>query len=172
MTPQEDSYRIIPLTQGQLAIVDAADYEWLNQWKWFANYNKCTRSYYAGRQTPRGTPGRQVSVWMHREILGLPRKSDGRLADHINHVTMDNRRSNLRIATCSQNSRNHRRRADNPSGFIGVSFYVPVGKWRARIAFAGRQMHLGYYATCEEAAGVYRKTATKLFGEFVLEVEE
>jgi hypothetical protein len=34
---QGDSYRTIPLTQGQVAFVDTKDYEWLSRWKWFAN---------------------------------------------------------------------------------------------------------------------------------------
>jgi hypothetical protein len=38
-TPNQE-YRLIPLTQGQFAKVDAADFEWLNQWKWCSNWSK------------------------------------------------------------------------------------------------------------------------------------
>jgi hypothetical protein len=170
MTPSKLLYHLIPLTQGQWAIVDTTDYDWLMQWKWFANYNRCTKSYYAGRQTPRGDSSRQVSVWMHREILSLPRRSDGRLGDHINHMTLDNRRENLRIVTRAQNSQNHRLRADSPSGSTGVSFYAPLNKWRSRIRFGGHETHLGYYDTFGDAVEAYRKRAAALYGEFAPKV--
>jgi hypothetical protein len=163
-------YRLIPLTQGQWTIVDAADYDWLMQWKWHANYNTYTKSYYAGRGTPRCMRDMPRAIWMHREILGLPRKFDGRICDHRDYATLNNRRSNLRIATKAQNNKNQRLRVDNPSGFTGVSLFVRINKWRARISFEGRQIFLGYYTTREEAVEVRRKAAIDLYGEFAPKV--
>jgi len=91
----------ITLTQGQYAIVDDWNYEWLNQWKWCAGWAKNTKSYYAMRRA-KGEFDRYYIIRMHREILGL-KKGDRRQADHINHNTLDNRESNLRIVNNQQN---------------------------------------------------------------------
>ena len=52
----------IRLTQGQFALIDNEDYEFLNQWKWFAqkNYN----TFYAGRKSNKGN-----IIYMHRVIM-------------------------------------------------------------------------------------------------------
>ena len=156
--------RLIPLGKGLYAIVNAVDYDWLMQWKWSAQWNKYTKSFYAVRREYRD--GKETAILMHREILGLPRKSDGRCGDHINHQTIDNRRSNIRIATRSQNLQNQLIRSNNTSGYKGVSYHKPSRKWLAHIGINGRLRHLGGYSTREEAAEVYRKAASELYGEF------
>ena len=156
-------YREIPLTQGQVALVDAADFEWLNQWKWYALWDGGTKSFYATRKTSCG--GSRTCVLMHREILGLHR-GDGLQGDHINHATLDNRRSNLRIATDQQNKRNRRKQSNNVSGYKGVSWFKTRNKFRAQIKVAGKVLHLGYFATAHEAHVAYRQTSQHLYGEF------
>jgi hypothetical protein len=159
--PQRNDSRLIPLTQGQFAIVDAADYEWLNQWKWCALWNKRTQSFYATRRTG-PTPG--IVIYMHRFILGL-NYGDSRQVDHKHSgQTLDNRRYNLRIATCVQNNYNRRRRTDNRSGFKGVTAHG--GKWQARINKDGRRISLGHFSTAEEAHAAYSEAAKKYYGEF------
>jgi HNH endonuclease len=81
----------ISLTQGQVARVDERDYEWLSQWKWFATYYSHVDSWYAGRGAP--------ILGMHVALMDPP---GGWTVDHRNHDTLDNRRSNLRLATYSQ----------------------------------------------------------------------
>jgi len=111
--------RTIPLTQGQVALVDEADFEWLAQWKWYARWAENTQSFYAVRnERSVGSSSRQRAVFMHREILQL-RPGDPRKGDHQNGDTLDNRRSNLRHATSSQNTINSRLRADNATGHHG-----------------------------------------------------
>jgi len=96
--PTSDDTRLIPLTQGKVAIVDAADYDWLNQWKWYAS--KEGRVFYAIRRD-NDCGGRDIKVRMHRVILGVPTGLEG---DHINGDGLDNRRANLRTVTKQQNS--------------------------------------------------------------------
>ncbi len=98
----------ITLTHGQVALVDAADYEWLMQWKWRARANACWygRNYYADSTVK--IDGKWQVLKMHRIILGLE-IGDKRHGDHINHDTLDNRRGNLRIVTPAENNRNRRR---------------------------------------------------------------
>jgi len=86
--------------------------------------------------------------------------------DHINGVTYDNRASNLRLATKSQNGANSSMRKDNKSGYKGVDFYKSANKWRARIVVRGKSIHIGYFDSPELAHIAYCKRAVELFGEF------
>lgn len=157
-------YREIPLTQGQSAIVDESDYEWLSQYKWRAYWNPTVRGFYAVR-TVQITGEKPQTVWMHREILGLP-KGDRRQGDHINHETLNNTRFNLRIATPSQNTQNRTMQSNNTSGFKGVSYRSCKRKWRATIKANGKHIHLGYRETKEECIELYREASVKYFGVF------
>lgn len=69
--------REIPLSRGQVAIVDVDDFERLNQFKWRAL--KGFSTFYSYRTTPRKDG--QKSIYMHREILGL-KPGDGQMIDH------------------------------------------------------------------------------------------
>lgn len=159
--PSESSYRTIPLSQGQFAIVDAADYEWLNQWKWYAAWRKSIKSFYAARMEKKTR-----LVLMHREILGLS-KGDKREGDHVESaLTLDNRRSNLRVASHAQNSQNKGLQANNKSGFKGVSWAKRQKKWTAHIGANGKHKNLGYFADPEEAHDAYCAAAKALHGEF------
>jgi hypothetical protein len=87
--------------------------------------------------------------------------------DDVDHVDLDrsnNRWGNLRDATRSQNVANSGRRANNKSGFKGVTF--KNDRWRATIVVAGRCLHLGYFQTPEEAHEAYRTASQQLHGEF------
>ncbi len=163
-----DDTRLIPLTQGQFAIVDAIDYEWLKHFKWQALWNKKTRSFYAARTTAQLNHKGAHTVMMHRQILGLE-IGDKRQGDHIHSgETLDNRRSNLRIATGFQNQHNRRKRRDNSCGFKGVT---PSGNgnkhpWKAEIVAHGEYHYLGCHDTPEEAHAAYCEAAKRLHGEF------
>lgn len=75
--------------------------------------------------------------------------------DHRNGVRADNRFTNLREATRAENGQNLKIRADNTSGFIGVSWYKPARKWQAHINLAGRNKNLGCFDTPEAAHAAY-----------------
>lgn len=150
----------IPLTQGKFAIVDDELYEWLNQWKWFAQKDKYT--YYAGRNV--GKWPNQKMIFMHRQILGLKYK-DGKQTDHSNSNGLDNRQSNIRICTIAQNNQN--RRCWKNVKLKGVRWYKDIQKWRSRICYKGKFIHLGYFKNEIDAAKAYDKKAKELFGEFV-----
>jgi hypothetical protein len=156
------NYQVIPLTRGQEALVDAADYEWLMRWKWFAVYSKITRTFYAVRRDR--VNGRRVIVAMHRAVLGLTAE-DKRRGDHRNHDTLDNRRDNLRPASGIQSASNRRMRSDNRSGFKGVHAAGP-GRFRATIVSNGTRIHLGYFDTAELAHAAYCAAGPVYHGEF------
>lgn len=148
----------IKLTHNQYAIVDNIDFQKLGFYKWGAKWNTPTKSYYAVRTVYEG--GKR-DVRMHREIMQVPK---GLIVDHINHDTLDNRRSNLRICTYSQNNFNIRLRKDNSSGLRGVS---KMGdRWFAQIQHQGKKFHIGTFGSKEEASKAYQKRARELFKEF------
>ena len=154
----------IPLTQGKFAIVDDADYEWLNQHKWYAL--KIRQTFYAVRHTTKPS-GEQTIIYMHREILGL-NFDDKRQGDHRNHGGIDNQRDNLRICTNSQNQQNMR---PNPqkncsSVYKGVCWHKNRRKWQADIEINGHHIYLGHFKSEIDAAKAYDKAASKYFGEF------
>ena len=150
--PKEDT-RLIPLGHGVFAIVDAADYEWLSQYKW---------SLYGPGYAARHAHG--TTIYMHREIMQAPPGMD---VDHINGSRSDNRRSNLRVCTRPQNLRNAGKRPGCLSQYKGVAVDRRYNnRCFARIWFEGRTIALGYFNDEVEAALAYDRAALKLFGEY------
>lgn len=86
--------------------------------------------------------------------------------DHINGDGFDNRISNLRLATRSQNGRNRGKNANNTSGFKGVSWHSVARKWRAATRINGRRIHIGSFDSAEEAGAAYDRLAREEHGEF------
>lgn len=84
--------------------------------------------------------------------------------DHINGNRSDNRITNLRLATISENGYNRKTPQNNTSGFKGVSFHR--GLWQAQISVSGKNKFLGRFASREEAAAAYGKSALQYHGEF------
>lgn len=78
----------------------------------------------------------------------------------------DNRFSNFRPASDSQNNCNCGPRATNRSGIKGVSWDERCGQWFARITFQGRSIWLGYFKSKELAGLAYQAVAKKYHGEF------
>jgi hypothetical protein len=90
----------ISLTQGQVALVDDEDYDYLMQWKW--HFYKGTHSHYAVCSLPRKN-GKRTGFRMHRLIMNTP---PDLVVDHIDHNGLNNQKSNLRNCTKCQNQAN------------------------------------------------------------------
>jgi hypothetical protein len=149
----------IPLSKGLVALVDDCDFEWLNQWEWYASSGRLN-SYYARRSLKE-----HKSVLMHREIMGVVL---GQFVDHRDHNTLNNCRYNLRYCDLFQNAHNASIRKDSGSGFKGVGWHKNRHKWQAHINTGGKIIYLGIYDTPEEGADAYDKAALQYFGEFAL----
>ena len=152
--------REIPLTQGKVAIVDDADYEWLNQWRWRAH--KRGHTFYATRWSPRDGNRRRM-IHMHRLLLVLPPDME---ADHINGSGLDNRRINLRVCTHTQNQMNRQKYGSATSSYKGVSWCKQTNQWRGDICRNGKHINLGRFADEQDAARAYNAAAREHFGEF------
>jgi hypothetical protein len=171
---QNDDTRLLSLSQGLFAKISLEDYARASQFKWYARWDKHTKSFYAVRSMylPEERTGTQKfgirAVSLARFILGLE-FGDPRIADHISHETLDNTRGNLRIAHKQGNARNRRTRSDNPTGLKGVSAHRAKGKflgWQSQIRHAGRNIYIGQFRTPEAAHEAYCEMAQKLHGEF------
>jgi hypothetical protein len=86
--------------------------------------------------------------------------------DHVNGTKYDNRASNLRLATDSQNKANQSKSKNNKSGYKGVHFKKSHNKWCAVINIDNKRIHIGYFDSPELAHIAYCKRAVELFGEF------
>jgi hypothetical protein len=151
--------REIKLTRGFVALVDAADYDWLMQWKWCAQVDgdKARAARTAGASPLK-------AALMHRLIMGDP---PGKEIDHINGNTLDNRRSNLRVCSRLENSRNRGVQKNCKSKFKGV-YLRERGTWRAQIKVNKKRIHLGDFSSASKAAKAYDEAALQYFGEFAV----
>ena len=151
--PEDQNIRHIPLTHGYIAIVDAVDYEWLNQLPWHVFIRND------------GKPvARNLTKTMHRVILKLTNPKIG--VDHINRNSLDNRRCNLRAADPKQSAMNRGRKTTAKSGYKGVS--KARNHWRVCIQKDGVMQHIGMFDCPIEGARAYDKRAIELFGEFAV----
>lgn len=155
-----NNFCTIQLSNGMITLVDQEDWLVLRQYNWTISFNNY--SYYAKRNARIGkrSESKFATYIMHRVIMGA---KGSQQVDHRNGDTLDNRKSNLRIATQSQNKKNRRRISSN-SGFKGVH---RVGdKWYAYITYNKSRSNIGIFNSGEEAARAYDRAAKRLHGEF------
>jgi hypothetical protein len=152
----------IVLSNGMVTLIDDEDYDLVSSFRW--NPRKDLNTYYAECHIPSDTTrdGR-TSLLLHRLIMGEP---EGLQVDHEDGNGLNNQRSNLRIASPTQNQGNARRRKDNTSGYKGVSWYRRTNKWKAHIRVDKKLRHLGYFIDLTDAARAYDAAALEHFGEF------
>lgn len=130
------------------AVIDVADASWASQWRWTLS----TEGY-----ATRGTEiaGKQLTIRLHRELLGLPQVSDGRDGDHIDRDRLNCRRENLRIVPSGKNQQNISS-IGRTSVHRGVSWQADRSQWRAVIQVSGKRVELGSFDTEDEAAEAAR----------------
>lgn len=154
--------KLIPLTRGKFAQVDDEDYEYLMQFKWQCHRGHNTQ-YATGALYSKETK-KQTYVAMHRLLLGLTNPKVH--TDHIDRNGLNNQRSNLRVATPSQNCANVKKVNGKSSRYLGVRFRKDNLKWCAEIRKNSKGYRLGCFKTEKEAALAYNKAAKELHGEF------
>lgn len=99
---------------------------------------------------------------MHRLVMDCPNNFT---VDHIRHKKYDNRKSNLRVTTQSQNNMNRIIQSNNTSGTTGVSFHKASGMWIGYIKFNGKQIRK-YAKTKEDAIKLREQLEEQYFGEY------
>lgn len=150
--------RTILLTQGKVALVDDADFDWLNRRKWCALKRKYT--FYAvgwNSETKR-------TERMHRVILNVPRN---RITNHEDGDGLNNQRHNIQAVTILQNQQAFRSKAKNKaSKFRGVTWDAARRLWHSQLYTSGKNTFLGRFELEEDAARAYNEAAIVHFGKF------
>lgn len=147
---------LLLLSRGKVATIDAEDFDRLGRVKWSAKVSG--KNTYAVRSVGgRRAPKR---LWLHREVLSAP---EGVEVDHINGDGLDNRKSNLRLATRAQNMRGRRAKpSGKASQFRGVSWFKRDSVWVAQIMVGNKNYYLGRFRCEESAARAYDTKAKEL----------
>lgn len=152
----------IKLSKGKETVVDDEDYDSLNEYSWFSNESGANP--YAYRTPWIKGQNKSGSVPMHHQILGCI--GEGREVDHINGNSLDNRKSNLRYVTRSQNNWNQKGQEGCSSKYKGVAWNKRRGYWEAYIQIENQKCHLGVYQSEKMAALAYDLSALCLRGEY------
>lgn len=157
-----EELRYIKLSNFNIhTMVDLDDYEKYKHYKWHMDkLGYVKRAYWED--------GKPKTTSLHRDVMNNPKGMD---VDHIDQNRLNNRKSNLRIATRSQNMANVRKikKEKARSLYKGVSYLdrkTLTNKWTAYIKKDYVMYNLGYFLTEEEAAIAYDCAAIQLFDEF------
>ena len=142
-----NEYGVGYTVNNEMFYFDKDDYKNINEYYWYINKGY-VMTYLKGK-----------IVQMHRFVMGLSNYNGKKVIDHINHITYDNRKENLRICTQKQNSYNN-------SKAIGICFDKSRNKWVAVIRVNGKNKNLGRFCTKEEALNAREKAVNEYFGEF------
>ena len=156
----------IPLTRGYFATVDDEDADLL-QYKWMALVPN--RGFVYAVRFVYPPASKKQCVYLHRlivERMMMRTLARHEMVDHIDGNGLLCVRSNLRLATNQENSRNRRANISRSDGLKGVSFDGRRNAWRAYISIDGKQKWLGYYRELDDARAAYCAAAIEYFGEF------
>lgn len=154
-------YINIPISLTEFAIVDAENQSLVSPHRWHMT-RRCKSKGYAA--TNYKCDGIVNTLLMHRMIMGV---TDPKVfIDHSNGNTLDNRLSNLRIATNHQNGANRTLNKNNKSGYKGMHWNKNRNKWHGEIRVNGKLIFLGYFDDPKIAHEAYCEAAKKHFGEF------
>ena len=152
----------INLTKGKTSEIDEADVDLLS-YRWYCFSGGRSTTPYAVRKV------NGKMTFLHRVIM---ERAIGRhllsceVVDHIDGDGLNNRLSNLRVASRRQNSMNRRRGTNNTSGYVGVYWDKHSHKWRSDIHPNGKRVYIGRFDDPIDAAIAHDNVARQFYGEF------
>jgi hypothetical protein len=139
----------IKLTQGYECLVDDEDYDYLSQWQWHVLVGNHV---YAMRNSNYMSNGKRKHILMHRVVNKTP---DNMYTDHINGNSLDNRKSNLRSVTHSENMLNRKPNKKSTSKYKGVCWHKQHRKWITNLQINKKRIFVGLYKNELDAAKAY-----------------
>jgi hypothetical protein len=153
----------VVLPSGDVCFIDEEDYYLFKKYSWILHISNGKKRYIISQNIQNSKNKKNK---LHRIILGI--NDPMVIVDHINGNGLDNRKSNLRICTCSQNKCNSGKQIINTSGYKGVFKVKRLNgyKFVARIRKNYIPYHLGTFDNKIEAAKAYNNGAMKYHGEF------
>ena len=137
-------------------VIDAEDLQKVRYHKWRVDTNNRVITGNCTTKNPR----RELS----RFLLDI--NDDDLVVDHVDGNSLNNRKSNLRPCTQSENLCNRHFMSNNTSGTIGVYYDKHRRRWAPEIRKGYTRYHLGRYKTKEEAIFVRKYAEERLFGEY------
>lgn len=157
---EDGTYAIVEITQGQVTLVDIDDLDFVKKHKLYASWAACNSSYYV--RYAEYINKKTVIFQLHRTLINAEK---GEVVDHINGDPLDNRKSNLRRCTKSQNAINHKLYKSNSSGQTGVA--KTGDKWKAFVSDKGTIIVLGHFENIDDAIFARKKAEKELYGEYM-----
>lgn len=136
--------------------IDDEDFELVSKYKWYLSTHGYAKTTIHKKETTKLDKNRNINIAVHRLIMGNP---EGKQIDHINRNRLDNRKSNLRLATHTENNWNK-----EIKGLVGVSLDIRDGRYRTRV---GNKTY-GSYSDKKIAALVYDRVVRRDRGEFAI----
>lgn len=144
-------------------IIDTVDLERANAFSmtWYPHWHADSNSYYVyGNSSILDSPERKRTIYtLHRWILSPPK---GFEINHIDHDTLNNKRSNLRLFPIIHKGQNKRNSSRNRSGYRGVSWDNDRKQWRAMLRVHNKTHFLGRFDKIEDASRAYEAARARL----------
>lgn len=156
-------YGIGYTSKGEPFWFDLEDYDKIKKYTWHYENGYVITTY------------NQKQIRLHRLVMGV--NDPEIIVDHISHpintianqtdiFIMDNRKSNLRIATQSQNNQNKGLQSNNTSGYPGISWDKKNQKWQTYIYVNCKRIFLGRFLNFEDALQTRQKAEQYYFQEY------
>lgn len=133
---------------------DLEDYDKIKNYCWYENDD----GYIKTNET-----GSRKTIAMHRMVLDIDNDYQ---VDHIRHNVNDNRKSQLRVVTGTQNNMNRRKQSNNTSSITGVYWDKAKQRWCAEIMINRKNIYIGVYKNFNDAVIARKKAEEKYFGEY------
>lgn len=156
----------IKLNQSYETLIDNKYYSILNKYKWFIGIDS-KQNINSGVRRSISKNNKKHTIYIHRIIMELEGHNiRNKVIDHIDGNPLNNQINNLRLATRHENNMNLKLRKNSKTGYKGVIYISKSKKWRARISFNYKTIHLGCFSNKIDAIKAYNIAAMKYFGEF------
>lgn len=161
--------------KNQEFFIDKKDYDLIYQYCWHRHGDGYLRTCYGYKYAEDGSKKNNYILMHDLIMLGIDKTKNNpqRLeVDHIDGNPNNNRRSNLRITTHSNNMKNIKLYSSNTSGTKGVHWSKLENKWKAYIRCNNVVRHLGTFVNKDDAINARRKAEEELFADYSRKVED